>query len=163
MKFPLQSHIAECGQVLQECPFGCVAYIRRKDINTHKMECQQKRTNYKLMNETNVTYESHNLPNDKTDTELQATLNEEICKRHELVADIAEIRREIQQLDIWLECVESSQKELQEAFGEETRTQADNIVRLEKRVDDLGIQYKVCEHFAKCKLMRPIDICSFRR
>lgn len=143
MKFPFQSHIAECGQVLEECPFGCVAYIRRKDINAHKMECQKKRKNHKLLNVTNAAYGSHSLPNDKNDTELQATLNQEICKRHELVADIAEIRREIQQLDIWLECVESSQKELQETFGEETRTQVDNIVRLEKSLGDLGIQYEV--------------------
>lgn len=75
---------------------------------------------------------------------LRTALHEEIRQRHRLIADIGEIRRQNQQLDIWLECVEAAQKDLQDALGEEAKTRTDDFAVLEKRIDDLAYQYKVC-------------------
>lgn len=134
--------------MLQKCPYGCSSYIRRKDIVAHKTECRQTRKQSIAANEpiaipdNNPTQESQ--PHIEQDVAaLRTALHEEIRQRHRLIADIGELRRQNQQLDIWLECVEAAQKDVQDALGEEAKTRTDDISALEKRIDDLAYQYKV--------------------
>lgn len=74
---------------------------------------------------------------------MRTSLHDEVEQSHRIIADLTEIRRQGQQLDIWLECLEAAQKELQEALGEEAKTRGDEVAGVERRLDNLGIQYTV--------------------
>lgn len=121
-----------------------MAYIRRKDIVAHKADCRHRRNHDgRTFGEASGFDESEFVAMKESLTAMRTTQHDAAEQSHRIIADITELRRQGQQLDIWLECLEAAQKELQDSLGEEAKTRSDEVAGVERRLDGLGVQYKV--------------------
>lgn len=80
-----QAHLEKCGQVLQKCPNDCLAYVQRKFMEQHMLECPKKCRNLIEDDEYFVIEQNVGL--------LRSALHEEIRQRHRLITDIGTLRR----------------------------------------------------------------------
>ncbi|KAH8303714.1 hypothetical protein KR018_001972 [Drosophila ironensis] len=99
-------HLIHCGQVLEECPNGCQAFIPRIRMRSHLKECPR---NVKRASGVGGGSMEHLEPH--TDTRLQvleqdvnairSVLNEEIRQRLHLITDVGNIRKQNQVVEDW--------------------------------------------------------------
>ncbi|KAH8385227.1 hypothetical protein KR200_011151 [Drosophila serrata] len=104
-----QEHLIHCGQVLEECPKGCLAFIPRIRMRSHLKECP--RAKQQLSNGQRLSASMDRLDQQQSDHRLQAleqdvgtirsVLNEEIRQRLHLITDVGNIRKQNQVVEDW--------------------------------------------------------------
>ncbi|XP_055296703.1 TNF receptor-associated factor 5-like [Sitodiplosis mosellana] len=86
-----KSHLDECGQALQKCPNDCLAYIQRKFLEQHLVECPKNPNGNSIASITDRDDEFFVL--EQNITLLRSALHEEIRQRHRLIADVGSLRK----------------------------------------------------------------------
>lgn len=118
--FP-QSHLDGCSQALQKCPNDCLAYIQRKFMEQHLLDCPKQING----NAIGVTCDDDDgyFVLEQIITSLQSALHEEIRQRHRLIADVSSLRK---------------------TFATETENQTIAVNSLKTKINDVSQQCKVC-------------------
>ncbi|KAH8287608.1 hypothetical protein KR054_010751 [Drosophila jambulina] len=103
-------HLIHCGQVLEECPKGCLAFIPRIRMRSHLKECPRAKQQ-QLLNGQRLSASMDRLDQQQSDHRLQAleqdvatirsVLNEEIRQRLHLITDVGNIRKQNQVVEDW--------------------------------------------------------------
>ncbi|KAH8304507.1 hypothetical protein KR059_011392 [Drosophila kikkawai] len=104
-------HLIHCGQVLEECPKGCLAFIPRIRMRSHLKECPRAKQQQQLLNGQRLSASMDRLDQQQSDHRLQAleqdvgtirsVLNEEIRQRLHLITDVGNIRKQNQVVEDW--------------------------------------------------------------
>lgn len=144
----MQTHIEHCGQVLEKCPNNCVAYVQRKCIEKHLLECPQTKTgdarpdNEKESNEPNPSLngdiEKRCFLLEQNVIALRSAFQEELRQRHRLITDVGELRKQ-QQLS----------ESLIQKFSDILASRCTDIKKCNEDIDQFVYQYKVMDN--RCK------------
>lgn len=120
---------------MQQCPGGCFAYLQRKHVEQHLLECPRK-----------VGYsDGRSSPNEpilnweQDVNSLRSALHEETRQRLRLIADIGELRKQNQKFDHWTSEISNLTKSLENVS---MRREGD-LETIQKNVEQLKYQYKV--------------------
>lgn len=85
---------------MQKCPNGCVAYIQRKHIDEHLLDCPKKADTSEKVDTRDGDFNEAEfyLALEQNITSLRSALHEEIRQRHRLIADVGALRRAVMEL-----------------------------------------------------------------
>jgi hypothetical protein len=85
-----------CGQVLEKCPYNCLSYIQRKNMDTHLRVCskrgQTKANGAQIEIDLELTNERLSSVEESL-MSLRKALNEEIQMRHDMIGDLGVLKR----------------------------------------------------------------------
>lgn len=101
--------------MLQKCPNDCLAYVQRKFMEQHMLECPKKSRNLIEDDEYFVIEQNVGL--------LRSALHEEIRQRHRLITDIGTLRR---------------------TYAEDNERRSLESENFQREIEGLSRQYKVC-------------------
>lgn len=127
----------------QQCPYGCFAYIQRKNLDKHKLECVHGNKKNENSGKSNSMVEIGYYTIEQNVIALRTGLYEETRQRHRLIADISDLRRQNQHLDAWLDRLDIAQDEFRKSLQEQTNLRSNDVEGLQQNIDQLGYQYKV--------------------
>ncbi|XP_004520905.1 TNF receptor-associated factor 3 [Ceratitis capitata] len=97
-------HLIHCGQVLEQCPNNCNAFVPRIRMRTHLKECPRARSQQPQSNslERLDQFMDNRLTQFEKDlSALRSVLNEEIGQRLHLITDVGNLRKYNQVLEDW--------------------------------------------------------------
>ncbi|XP_037028600.1 TNF receptor-associated factor 1 [Bradysia coprophila] len=144
------NHITQCGQVLEQCPNSCNAYVQRRRIDTHLKECPKSPTtslelyNIPEMSDviTDESYRNRLALLEQDIRSLRSTLNEEIRIRHRLISDVGGLRKHNVVSDEWTQKVGEVLNALKKCLNEETEIRTVDIEQLKVDIGRLMYHYK---------------------
>ncbi|KAH8366521.1 hypothetical protein KR084_000120 [Drosophila pseudotakahashii] len=142
-------HLIHCGQVLEECPNGCQAFIPRIRMRSHQKECPRTSQQNQNQNQNHVSNRM-SVSMDRLDRQsdqrllvieqdvgtIRSVLNEEIRQRLHLITDVGNIRKQNQVVEDWTRDTEKAMDELRHQIDEETSRRAFAIAQ-----NQLDVQY----------------------
>lgn len=134
-----KNHIATCGQVLQQCPGGCFAYLQRKHVEPHLLECPRKvgySDGRSSPNESMFNWE-------QDVNSLRTALHEETRQRLRVIADIGEMRKQNQKFDHWTSEIDVALSNLTKSLKNESKSRETDLETIQQTVEQLKYQYKV--------------------
>lgn len=132
-----QSHLTHCGNILDKCPTpGCVAYIQRKELETHLKYCPPK-----AAKQNGNIVDLHVVLEDVA--ALRKTLNEEIRQRLHLITDVGTLRRRNQVSDEWTQKVGDVLAVLKKCLNEETESRCTDVKKCREDIEKLAQQIDV--------------------
>ncbi|XP_002071282.2 TNF receptor-associated factor 3 [Drosophila willistoni] len=98
-------HLIHCGQVLEECPNSCQAFIPRIRMRSHLKECPRNKQHSQRMSvsmDRLDQHADHRLQVLEQDVNtIRSVLNEEIRQRLHLITDVGNIRKQNQVVEEW--------------------------------------------------------------
>uniref|UniRef100_A0A6P4F2J1 TNF receptor-associated factor 3 isoform X1 n=4 Tax=Drosophila rhopaloa TaxID=1041015 RepID=A0A6P4F2J1_DRORH len=124
-------HLIHCGQVLEECPNGCQAFIPRIRMRSHLKECP--RTNLQGPNGQRMSVSMDRLDRQSDQRLLvieqdvgtiRSVLNEEIRQRLHLITDVGNIRKQNQVVDDWTRDTDKALDDLRRLMDAEASQRA---------------------------------------
>ncbi|XP_052849944.1 TNF receptor-associated factor 3 isoform X1 [Drosophila gunungcola] len=124
-------HLIHCGQVLEECPNGCQAFIPRIRMRSHLKECP--RTNLQSLNGQRMSVSMDRLDRQSDQRLLvieqdvgtiRSVLNEEIRQRLHLITDVGNIRKQNQVVEDWTRDTDKALDDLRRQMDEEASQRA---------------------------------------
>lgn len=92
----MQDHLLTCGQVLEKCPFNCLSYIQRKNMDKHLKVCTKRSQpiNEEKKTETDADMTTERLSSMEENLMfLRKALNEEIQMRHDVIGELGSLKR----------------------------------------------------------------------
>lgn len=95
-RFSLQDHLLTCGQVLEKCPFNCLSYIQRKNMDKHLKVCSKRSQpqNEEKKKEIDDDIATERLSSmEENLLFLRKALNEEIQMRHDIIGELGSLKR----------------------------------------------------------------------
>lgn len=147
-----QNHITKCGQVLENCPNNCNAYVQRRRIETHLKDCPKSPQSSIDVYNTPVTngllsdddgFQNRLLILEQDIRSLRSTLNEEIRQRHRLISDVGGLRKRNIVADEWTQKAGEVLNALKKCLNEETDIRTVDIEQLKVDIGRLMYHYKV--------------------
>jgi len=139
----LQEHLIHCGQVLEECPNGCQAFIPRIRMRSHLKECPRNQHNLSNQQRMSVSMDRLDRQSDQRLLVIEqdvgtirSVLNEEIRQRLHLITDVGNIRKQNQVVEDWTRETEKAMDDLRRQMEEETNRKAFAIEQ-----NQLDVQY----------------------
>ncbi|XP_065724238.2 putative leucine-rich repeat-containing protein DDB_G0290503 isoform X6 [Drosophila suzukii] len=137
-------HLIHCGQVLEECPNGCQAFIPRIRMRSHQKECPRiNQQNQNVNNRMSVSMDRLDRQSDQRLLVIEqdvgtirSVLNEEIRQRLHLITDVGNIRKQNQVVEDWTRDTEKALDELRHQMDEESNRRAFAIEQ-----NQLDVQY----------------------
>ncbi|XP_019552351.3 TNF receptor-associated factor 5 [Aedes albopictus] len=140
----IESHIADCGQILAKCSNGCGVYVALKDMDRHLNRCpagfgevvaaQQQDTTGDKIRELELEIVG-----------LRATLNEEIRQRLALITDLGQLKKRTQLGDEWTAKVGDVLNALKKCINEETDSRCVDVERCKLDINRLMREYERIE------------------
>ncbi|KAH8409042.1 hypothetical protein KR009_005622 [Drosophila setifemur] len=99
-------HLIHCGQVLEECPNGCLAFIPRIRMRSHLKECPRSKhlQNQRMsvsMDRLDQQSDQRLQVLEQDVSTIRSVLNEEIRQRLHLITDVGSIRKQNQVVEDW--------------------------------------------------------------
>ncbi|XP_053950279.1 TNF receptor-associated factor 3 isoform X1 [Anastrepha ludens] len=116
-------HLIHCGQVLEQCPNNCNAFVPRIRMRSHLKECPKAKA--QLQQHTNSLERLDQfMDNRVTQLEkdlsaLRSVLNEEIGQRLHLITDVGNLRKYNQVLEDWKHDVDENTNGMKALLNEE--------------------------------------------
>ncbi|KAJ6637563.1 TNF receptor-associated factor 2 [Pseudolycoriella hygida] len=145
------NHITQCGQVLEKCPNDCNAYVQRRRMEAHLVDCHKSPQNsMEIFN----TPTNNGISNDDDSFQhrlvileqdirsMRSTLNEEIRQRHRLISDVGSLRKHNIVSDEWTQKVGDVLNALKKCLNEETEMRTVDIEQLKVDIGRLMYHYK---------------------
>lgn len=99
----IQDHLLTCGQVLEKCPYNCVSYIQRKNMDQHVKVCPRRSS--MILNGIKSDVDLATLGErltmiDDNLSSLRKALNDEIQMRHDIIGELGSLKRR-NQVKFW--------------------------------------------------------------
>lgn len=124
---------------MQQCPDGCFAYLQRKHVEQHLLECPRKvgySDGRSSPNESMCNWE-------QDVNSLRTALHEETRQRLRLIADIGELRKNSQKFDHCIREIDVAHRNLTKSLEDESNRRDVDFETIRQNVDQLKYQYKV--------------------
>uniref|UniRef100_A0A0K8VSN6 TRAF-type domain-containing protein n=1 Tax=Bactrocera latifrons TaxID=174628 RepID=A0A0K8VSN6_BACLA len=115
-------HLIHCGQVLEQCPNSCNAFVPRIRMRTHLKECPRAKAQPQQSNSLErLDQFMDNRINqlEKDLSALRSVLNEEIGQRLHLITDVGNLRKYNQVLEDWKHEADESVRGVKALLNEE--------------------------------------------
>lgn len=124
---------------MQQCPSGCFAYLQRKHVEQHLLECPRKvgySDGRSSPNESMFNWE-------QDVNSLRNALHEETRQRLRLIADIGELRKQNQKFDHWSSEIDVAYRNLTKSLENESESREADLETIRQNMEQLKYQYKV--------------------
>lgn len=83
-----------CGQVLEKCPFNCLSYIQRKNMDKHVKVCSKRTSPVPMESKSDESLMSERLSLIEENLMfLRKTVNGEIQMRNDMIGDLGNIKK----------------------------------------------------------------------
>ncbi|KAL7032129.1 hypothetical protein ACKWTF_007230 [Chironomus riparius] len=146
----VKGHLLTCGQVLEKCPYNCLSYIQRKNMDNHVKNCVKR--DEKSVPVQNVADDIQNerlMSIEENLTFLRKSLNEEIRMRHDLIVELGHLKKRNQITDEWTSKVSEVLNLLQKRIEEEKECRQLEIKDFHGVIDNLLKQFQEIKGFRK--------------
>lgn len=124
---------------MQQCPGGCFAYLQRKHAAAHLLECPRKvgySDGRSSPNESMFNWE-------QDVNSLRTALHEETRQRLRVIADIGEMRKQIQKFDHWTSEIDVALRNVTKSLENESKSREMDLEAIRQTVEPIKYQYKV--------------------
>ncbi|XP_067636592.1 TNF receptor-associated factor 3 [Eurosta solidaginis] len=115
-------HLIHCGQVLEQCPNGCNAFMPRIRMRTHLKECPRSKAQQSHSNSLerlDQFVDNRVTQIEKDLSALRSVLNEEIGQRLHLITDVGNLRKYNQVLEDWKQDADDNVNNIKSLLSEE--------------------------------------------
>lgn len=153
-----QSHIANCGQVLEKCTNCLEVYVQRKLMSQHLDKCNQRmKHSHAATNGTSAAaaaadtkyFEDRLRILEDDAASLRAALNDEVRMRLQVVTELGSIKRRNQVAEEWTSKVGEVLVTLKKCVNEETESRSLEMQDLRLELDKLLVRFKALEEWRR--------------
>lgn len=146
----VKDHLLTCGQVLEKCPYNCMSYIQRKNIDKHKKSCTKRNEQPQLVENGSMDISNERLSAiEENLTFLRKSLNEEIRMRHDMIVELGHLKKRNQITDEWTSKVSEVLNLLQKRIEEERECRQLEIKDFHGVIDGLLKQFQEIKGFRR--------------